>query len=126
MNSYSGRVLGELEREIMDFVWPSNQPVTVRSVFESISRDRKIAYTTVMTIMGRLVSKGVLVRKLKGSSYLYEPKVSKDKFVSKTVHNIFTSAVSSLGQEATTHFVKEIQKLDSKRRKELLEILDKE
>lgn len=115
--------LSELEQEIMDIVWEL-ESCTVRDVLDRFSQKRKLAYTTVMTIMGRLIEKRVLARKPDGISYLYYPKVSKENFVARSVHNIFTTAVSSFGQEAVTHFAKEIQKLSPKKRQELLKILD--
>ncbi len=119
------RMLGELETEIMEIVWLSKNPVSVRSVAEILQGKRPIAYTTVMTIMGRLVDKGVLVRKLNRLSYLYRSKVSRENFTAKSVHNIFTTAVSTLGQEAVTHFLKEVQKVNPKKRYKLLKILDR-
>ncbi len=79
-----------------------------------------------MTIMTRLANKGVLVRHLNGTSYLYKPKVTKEQFVAKAVHSIFSSTVSALGEEVLTHFIKEIQKISPKRRQELLKILSKD
>lgn len=116
--------LGELEKEVMEIIWEAQKPTPVSDVVGVISKKRKIAYTTVMTIMGRLVDKSMLTRKLHGSSYLYQPKVSQEKFIAKSVHNIFTTAVFTLGQEAVTYFVKEIKKLNPKRRQELLKMLD--
>lgn len=118
------KVLGELESEIMEIIWQRQHPLSVAEVVKVISDKRKIAYTTVMTIMGRLVEKGLLTRNLSGSSYLYHPKVNREKFVARTVHNIFTSTISTLGQEAVTYFVKEIRKMSPKKRKDLLKMLD--
>jgi len=116
--------LGELEGKIMEIIWEFPGHISVSDVARVISKKRKIAYTTVMTIMGRLVDKGILTRKLSGSSYQYLPKVSQEKFIAKSVHNIFTTAVSTLGQEAVTYFVKEIKKINPKKRQELLKMLD--
>lgn len=118
------KILGELESEIMEIVWQSKRPVVVAEVVRLIEKKRKIAYTTVMTIMGRLVEKGLLSRNLSGSSYLYRPRVNREKFVARAVHNIFTAAISNLGQESVTYFVKEIQKLNPKKRSKLLKMLD--
>lgn len=120
----SGKLLGNLQSEVMEILWQSQTPVSVRFVTEILQKKRKIAYTTVMTIMTRLVEKGVLNRKLSGVSYLYQPKVEREQFIAKSVHSIFTTTVLSLGQEAVTHFIKEIQKLSPKKRQELLKILD--
>ncbi len=117
------RVLGDLESEIMEIIWQQRAPITVRDVTERLQKKRKIAYTTVMTIMGRLVEKGLLTRKFQGIGYLYETRVTRDKFVANTVHNVFTTTVSALGEAAAAYFVKEIKKLDPQKRQELLKIL---
>lgn len=121
----TGKVLGELETEIMEIVWHQKGAVSVKNITDVLEKRRQIAYTTVMTIMSRLVNKGVLTRRLSGSSYLYKPKVTKEQFVAKAVHGIFSSAVSTLGEEVLTHFVKEINKINPRKRRELLKILEK-
>ena len=123
-NKNYGKVLGELESEIMEIIWQTQHPLSVAEVVKIISKKRTIAHTTVMTIMGRLVEKGLLTRNLSGSSYLYQPKVNREKFVARAVHSIFTSTLSTLGQEAVTYFVKEIQKMNPKKRRDLLKMLD--
>lgn len=115
--------LSELEQDIMDIIW-KQENCTVRDVQTRLIPKRKLAYTTVMTVMGRLVEKRVLARKQDGLSYSYYPKVSKDHFVARSIHTIFTTAVSSFGQEAVTHFAKEIRKLSPEKKRELLQILD--
>jgi predicted transcriptional regulator len=50
-------MLGDLERAVMDVAW-SRPHVTVREVVSLLPAGRKPAYTTVMTVMNRLVDKG--------------------------------------------------------------------
>ena len=52
--------LGELETAIMAIVWQRDGEVTVRQVWEALKPKRSLAYTTEMTVMSRLVPKGVL------------------------------------------------------------------
>jgi predicted transcriptional regulator len=68
------KVLGPLEAEVMRLVWDEDGPVTVRRLLERINRRRRpqLAYTTVMTVMSRLVEKGVLRRRREGRGYVYE------------------------------------------------------
>ncbi|WP_433891586.1 BlaI/MecI/CopY family transcriptional regulator [Streptomyces sp. CA-111067] len=66
------RPLGDLEDAIMTRVWEWNRPVTVREVLEDLSRERTIAYTTVMTVMDNLRQKGWLRREAEGRAYRYE------------------------------------------------------
>ncbi len=68
--------LGPLEQEVMGCLW-NEKNVSVTEVHECIQKRRKIAYTTIMTIMTRLTEKDFLTRKMEGKAYLYSPKKSK-------------------------------------------------
>lgn len=57
----------------MTRVWRWNHPVTVREVLEDLRTERRIAYTTVMTVMDNLHQKGWLRRRQEGRAYRYEP-----------------------------------------------------
>ncbi len=124
MNS-SGQFLGELEKEIMDVVWVSRKPVTVREVFETISKKRKIAYTTVMTIMGRLVKKGLHKQEVAGKIYHYKAKYSKEKFLTKLSRQILQNLFSSFGKVAIASFTQELEKIHPDKKSKLLKMLKK-
>lgn len=118
-----GKVLGELESEVMEVIWQSPNPVSVRDITEVFKRKRKIAYTTVMTIMNRLVDKGLLSRKQEGRAYLYKSAVSKDKFLIRISRQIIKNFVLSFGDTAVAHFAEEVGKLSSAKRAELRKLL---
>lgn len=115
--------LGKLEREIMELVWLNKEPITVRAVFESVSKQRKIAYTTIMTVMGRLVKKGLLSTKPLGKAYLYQATYSKDRFLAKISSQIIKGLISSYGDLAIAHFTEELEKIPAPKRQELLKLL---
>lgn len=56
--------LGDLERAVMDCLWASPDPLTVRQVHAELSRSRsrKLAYTTVMTVLQRLAKKNLVTQ----------------------------------------------------------------
>ena len=56
----------------MKVVW-QRRDATVRDVYEALLLERKIAYTTVMTMMNVLEKKGHLRKKAEGRSFLYRP-----------------------------------------------------
>lgn len=118
-----GKVLGELESEVMEIIWRSTDPVLVREVAEYLQKKRKIAYTTVMTIMNRLVNKGLLSRKQDGRAYLYKGAVSKDKFLTRISRQIIKNFVASFGDAAVAHFVEEVGKLSPVKRTKLRRLL---
>lgn len=118
-----GKVLGKLESEIMEIVWQSQSPISVRSVTEILHQQRKIAYTTVMTIMGRLTEKGLLKRNKSGKAYVYQPSYSKDKFLTRASRQIIKNFVLNFGQVAIAHFAQEIEKIPADKRRKLLKML---
>jgi predicted transcriptional regulator len=63
--------LGELEALAMDVVWRCSEPVRVRDVLDLLEPGRRLAYTTVMTVMDNLHRKGWLQRERQGRAYLY-------------------------------------------------------
>src|SRR6516162_3681014 len=87
-------MLTPLELDIMKAVW-RNRPITVRDVQESIRPERKLAYTTVMTIMDRLYHKGFLTRALQSRTHYYEPAIDyadvRDEAVELLIRNFFGS-----------------------------------
>jgi predicted transcriptional regulator len=63
-----------LEAEVMDAVWQAGDAVPVRAVLDTLNAGRAepLAYTTVMTVMNRLVAKAALTRHGQRRSYVYE------------------------------------------------------
>lgn len=65
------RGAGELEGEVLAAVHAASAPVTPSEVQRGLGSD--LAYTTVMTTLARLHSKGVLQRVQAGRGYAYCP-----------------------------------------------------
>jgi predicted transcriptional regulator len=64
----------------MRSIWEQQRPVTVRDIVGDLQRERPIAYTTVMTVMGNLRKKGWLRRQADGRAYRYEPLVTGEEY----------------------------------------------
>ncbi len=54
------------------------QEANVRSVQEAVAESRPLAYTTIMTVLDRLVRKGKLSRRKVGRSFVYLPSQTRD------------------------------------------------
>jgi len=63
-------LLGPLEREAMEILWSSGE-LCVREVMHKLPG--KLAYTTVMTTLSRLFTKGFLKRRAQDRKFLYSP-----------------------------------------------------
>ena len=55
-------IFGELETAVLNVLWAQEKPMRVRDVHEVLTRDRELAYTTVMTVLDRLAKKHVVER----------------------------------------------------------------
>ena len=77
------------ELRIMKIIW-ERENATVREVCDIISRKKKTAYTTTLTLMQILERKGALVRKRIGRSYLYSPVISRKQATRNQVNDLLT------------------------------------
>ena len=105
------KLLGDLEAAVMEVVWaePPGALITVRQVYETLLEDRKVAYTTVMTVMGNLAKKHLLEVEKQGTAYLYRAPLSKDEFTSRAVGDIVNELVSDFSSAALAHFARAIE-----------------
>jgi predicted transcriptional regulator len=78
--------LGDLERAIMDVLWESPVPLTVRQVGGCLT-DRDLAHTTVMTVLDRLAKKGFAKRERDGRAWLYCAAASREAYVTELMLN---------------------------------------
>jgi BlaI family transcriptional regulator, penicillinase repressor len=80
-------LLTRQELQIMRVVWERSE-ATVRDVCEVISRKKKTAYTTILTLMGILEAKGALTHVRSGRAYVYRPILSRDQATSNQVNDV--------------------------------------
>lgn len=115
--------LGELEQQIMDIVW-ERKSCSVRDVLIALERDKKLAYTTVATILQRLYDKGLLIRKENTAGNIYSPKVSREKYTKNVAKSFIRNFIDSFGDTAVASFAESIDELPAGKRKYFLKILD--
>lgn len=65
--------LGDLERAVMEVLWADGGTITARTVAEALAAAGRddLAYTTVLTVLGRLERKGVVRRTRDGRAHGY-------------------------------------------------------
>ena len=97
-------VLTQQELEIMKIVWQRGNS-TVREVYEELLRGRKIAYTTVMTMMGTLEKKGRLRKSEQGRAYVYTPVEAETKVVGSMVQEFVKRVFNGSAKPLLVHLV---------------------
>lgn len=68
--------LGRVELQIMNVVWEKGT-ATVYDVKDALSRGRKPAYSTILTMMRKLEAKGYLEHDVQERTYVYRPAISR-------------------------------------------------
>jgi len=112
------KLLGNLELEIMERMWQIGE-ATVQQVAGTINRRRPIAYTTVMTVMGHLVDKGLLARAMEGKRYRYRLTKNRQEFLQETSKSRIRTLLDDFGDLAIAQFLGEIDNVDAGRLEEL-------
>lgn len=84
--------LGELEATVMDLMWSTEEPVTVRELLERIDRSPPLAYTTVMTVMDNLHRKHFLLREKDGRAYRYRAVKSRSEHTAELMRELLAGS----------------------------------
>jgi predicted transcriptional regulator len=104
-------LLGPLEQDVMEAVWQLGES-TVRDVHGLLAADRTIAYTTVMTTMSRLATKGLLVRDTAGLAHRYRAAVSREKYARSTVEGVMGWLMDRFPEPAAAYLADVVEHAD--------------
>lgn len=99
-------ILTDQELEIMKIVWDRGT-ATVRDVYEELLKHRKIAYTTVMTMMGILEQKGHLKKSADERAYVYTPSQPKREVVGNMVQDFLKRVFNGSAKPLLIHLVED-------------------
>ena len=115
--------LHELEEAVMEEVWRRGE-TSVREVMEGLNGRSEIdrAYTTYMTIMSRLDSKGLLNRRREGKTDFYRAVYTRDQYADLRARAAIDSVVDQFGDVALTHIARQMARLDPQHRRSLQRI----
>jgi predicted transcriptional regulator len=100
------RGFGDLEAVIMGRVWEHPEAVTVRELHDELSAERVIAYTTVMSTMDNLHTKGWLNRVKEGKAYRYSPSASREEYSARLMREALADGGDT--EVVLSHFLAQI------------------
>jgi predicted transcriptional regulator len=98
--------LTEQELEIMKIVW-ERESATVRDVYEALLERRKVAYTTVMTMMKILEQKKYLKKTQADRAYVYRPAQPKGQVIGDMVRDFVNRVFNGSAEPLLVHLVEE-------------------
>ena len=105
MRQPSSTLTGQ-ELEIMKIVWERNR-ATVRDVYEALLERRKVAYTTVMTMMKILEQKKYLKKTMADRAYVYRPAQPKGQVIGDMVRDFINRVFNGSAEPLLVHLVQE-------------------
>jgi BlaI family penicillinase repressor len=116
--------LTEQELEIMKIVWERDR-ATVRDVYESLLERRKIAYTTVMTMMNILEQKKYLRKSSEDRAYIYRPAKPKKQVIKGMVREFVDRVFNGSAEPLLVHLIED-RRLTNKDLDELARMIRKD
>jgi BlaI family transcriptional regulator, penicillinase repressor len=89
----------------MKLVW-ERENATVRDVYEALLERRRIAYTTVMTMMKILATKGYLKKRRQDRAFLYRPAHPKNQVIGGMIREFIDRVFNGSAEPLLLHLVK--------------------
>jgi BlaI family transcriptional regulator, penicillinase repressor len=111
------------ELEIMKVVWEHGR-VSVRDVYEDLLLTRKVAYTTVMTMMKILAEKGFLKKDVEERAFMYSPAQSRKRVIGAMVQDFVDRVFNGAAQPLLVHLAED-RKISEKDLRELRGLIER-
>lgn len=106
------RFFGPLEARIMDALWDAGTGLSIREVQARLETEQSSNFNTVMTVMNRLVEKGLLNRRIEGRTSLYRPMVSKETFMNDQSKELTHELIDEFGPLVVNHMLDALDQAD--------------
>ena len=110
------------ELAIMKVIWRGDT-ATVRDVYEALRSTRHIAYTTVMTMMNILETKGYLKKEKVDRAYTYRTVRAERTVIASMVREFVNRVFDGASRPLLAHLVED-GRLDEHERRELMRLID--
>ncbi len=115
------RYLGGLYAEVMHVFWRRGD-ATVRDVLDELNAQRTqrpLAYTTALTMVSRLWSRGLLQREPEGRGFRYRPVKSRDELLAELSDELIDRLLADFGEIAIARLGARLEGLDPARAQKL-------
>lgn len=123
MSRSSSRHPTELELEILKVLWRIG-PATVRQVRDELAAVRDLAYTTVMTMMTIMDSKGYVKRVKDGRSFIYEATYQEQKASRNMLQDVVDRLFGGSTRAVMQHLL-ETSELDEDELKQIRSLINR-
>ena len=105
------RERGDLQAEVMATVWRLGE-AKVEDVRAAQQARQRSAYTTLQTVMNRLVERGLLTRERDGNAYVYRPQYEEADYLTQTIGERLADASPDARRTALVNLVGQLEETD--------------
>ncbi|WNQ10034.1 BlaI/MecI/CopY family transcriptional regulator [Paenibacillus aurantius] len=105
------RFFGPLEARIMSILW-NGPEMSIKDVQRGLEHDKSANFNTVMTVMNRLVDKGILSKRTAGRGALYRPVQTMDEFIENQSKELTQDLLEEFGLRAVNHMLDALEEAD--------------
>jgi len=116
--------LTDAEWQLMNALWEGH-PATAREISERLPADVDWAYTTIKTMLTRLVAKGAVSEEKRGNASLYVPVVTRESARRTALSTLLGQAFGG-AVEPLLHFLSSDRALSGREKQELRRLLEEE
>lgn len=113
------KVLGDLEARVMRATWDLDRPAPARVVHERVVKQHDVALLTVITVLNKLVEKGLLTRAKRDDLLHYEPRWSEEEFMAHASRRVVEGMLSFGPDVMAASFVDVLAERDPEKLAEL-------
>jgi predicted transcriptional regulator len=99
---------GDLQTQVMTAVWKLGE-ASVDEVRAEQPRERRSAYTTVQTVLNRLVDRGLLLRERPGRAFVYRPRVEESEYLARSIGDRLAGASPTARRAALVNLVDDLE-----------------
>ena len=100
----SALALGELERASMDSLWDRGE-MSGNEIFEEVGKKNKIHHNTLLTVLERLIEKGLVEKRKVGKFNLYRSILTREEFCERVARPLMAELMGVSSGTALAAFV---------------------
>ncbi|MBF0705323.1 BlaI/MecI/CopY family transcriptional regulator [Alkalihalobacillus hwajinpoensis] len=105
------RFFGSLEAKVMDILFEGPE-MTIKDVKQKLDQEKSTNFNTVMTVMNRLVDKGILVKRVEKRTSMFKPLLSKEDFLQTQSKELTQDLMDEFGPLAVNHMLDALDEAD--------------
>lgn len=118
------RELGSAQADLLDILW-QRESATVPELVEAVNEKRRVAYTTILTLVQRLHARGLLEREAEGRGFRYRPTRTREELLADWSDELIDRLLGDFGDVAIARLDERLGELGPAARERLRRAAEK-